>query len=296
MQAEKRQSDLPYIFLPEKYNYVASFLTMACNLRCSYCINSFGRKQRANKTFHKSMRGGDWVKGLNRLSLPPDIPITFQGGEPSLHPDFYEIIDGIDPSLNIDILTNLQFDIREFMKRVPPERIKRDALYASIRVSYHPEVMKLGEIKRKVLIMLQKGYSVGIWAVLHPSRIEEIERAYAECTKDGIDFRIKEFLGVYQDKIYGVYKYPDAVTHQTYQCVKCKTTELLISPTGHIFRCHSDLYGGRSPMGHLCDEDLAIESIYRPCDSYGSCNPCDVKIKTNRFQIFGHTSVDIVFQ
>jgi len=33
---------------------------------------------------------------------------------------------------------------------------------------------------------------------------------------------------------------------------------------------------------------------YRECYFYGDCNPCDVKIKTNRFQQYGHTSVDII--
>ena len=33
---------------------------------------------------------------------------------------------------------------------------------------------------------------------------------------------------------------------------------------------------------------------YRDCYVYGDCNPCDVKVKTNRFQQFGHTSVDII--
>jgi len=40
---------------------------------------------------------------LNRLDCPVDLPITLQGGEPSLHPDFIWIIKNIKKSLNIDI-------------------------------------------------------------------------------------------------------------------------------------------------------------------------------------------------
>jgi len=36
--------------------------------------------------------------------------------------------------------------------------------------------------------------------------------------------------------------------------------------------------------------------VVRPCDALGLCNPCDINVKTNRFQQFGHTSVDIRFQ
>lgn len=32
---------------------------------------------------------------------------------------------------------------------------------------------------------------------------------------------------------------------------------------------------------------------FRPCEFYGNCNPCDVKVKTDRFQVFGHTSCEI---
>jgi hypothetical protein len=35
-------------------------------------------------------------------------------------------------------------------------------------------------------------------------------------------------------------------------------------------------------------------SITWTCYNFGDCNPCDVKIKTNRFQEYGHTSVEII--
>jgi hypothetical protein len=43
------------------------------------------------------------------------------------------------------------------------------------------------------------------------------------------------------------------------------------------------------------DEDFTQEKVdeFRDCYYYGSCNPCDVKVKTDRFQKFGHTSVEI---
>ncbi|MBI5232727.1 MAG: radical SAM protein, partial [Deltaproteobacteria bacterium] len=36
-----------------------------------------------------------------------------------------------------------------------------------------------------------------------------------------------------------------------------------------------------------------IEDIFRVCHVFGHCNPCDIKVKTNRFQQWGHTSVEI---
>jgi len=282
-------ASLPPLVLPQRYNYAAAFLTMGCTYRCSFCINRFGGAEARYPT----MPGADWVRGLNRIVSRPDLPVTLQGGEPALHPDFYAIVRGLRPDLRIDMLTVLPLDADEFMANVPPDRMKRDAPYASIRVSYHPEVMRLRDIKRKVLALLDAGYSVGIWAVRHPDWIDEIERAQQECAADGIDFRFKEFLGVHDGRLYGTYKYPEAVSGRRGSAVQCRTTELLIGTDGSVYRCHSDLYARRPPVGHICDPEFRIEDVYRSCGNFGLCNPCDIKVKTNRYQEFGHTSVEI---
>ena len=74
---------------------------------------------------------------------------------------------------------------------------------------------------------------------------------------------------------------------------ECKTSELIVGPNGGVYRCHSDLYESRTPVAFVTDDGFDIEEIHRPCFVFGHCNPCDIKVKTNRFQEFGHTSVDI---
>lgn len=277
------------LIIPTHYNYIAVFLTLSCNLTCSYCINRFD-------DFHYTkghLTGEEWLQGLNRIVSRPDLPVTIGGGEPSLHLDFTDIIRGITPNLNIDLLTNLEFDIDRFMAEIPPERIKREAPYASIRVSYHPEVMALAPLMAKVQKLLHAGYSIGIWGVLHPSQEEEILRAEEQCRQEGIDFRTKEFLGECNGEMHGTIRYPGACDRTAAKKVLCRTTELIVGPTGHIYRCHSDLYEGRTPIGHLLDQSFQIDNNFRPCEWFGHCNPCDVKVKNNRHQKFGHTSVEI---
>lgn len=280
------------INIPLTYNYIGVFLTFACNLACSYCINYF----ETNLIKRKIISGEDWVRLLNRINSRPDLPVTLQGGEPTLHPDFIYIVNNLKPQLHIDVLTNLMYDIDRFMQSVDPQRIKRSSPYASIRVSYHPETMKLNETVEKVLKLLDKGYSVGIWSVLHPYYKEHILKAQAECQAKGIDFRTKEFLGEYKNILYGTYKYEGSCSKKALnKKALCKTTEFLIDSQSDIFRCHHDLYSGVDSIGSLYDGDFQIQDIFRPCDYFGFCNPCDVKVKTNRFQKFGHTSVDIKF-
>lgn len=281
---------LPPVNIPSGYNYIGVFLTLECNLHCSYCINRFTNLD----TDRRGLTGAEWLSGLNRLVAQADLPISLQGGEPTLHNDFFAIVNGIRPDLNIDLLTNLETDLEAFMAEISPERMRRDAPYASIRVSFHPETMRIGQLAAKVERLLSAGYSVGIWGVLHPAWEREVLAAQEYCCSRGIDFRTKDFLGDYEGKIYGTLSYADACDRRLPRQVECRTTELLIGPDGEIFRCHSDLYAGRSPLGNILDPDLAIENRFRNCDCYGFCNPCDVKLKTNRFQNFGHTSVEIL--
>lgn len=280
---------LQQVVLPDSYNYIGLFMTLKCNLGCSYCINRFGGLP-ADRSL---LSGKEWLSGLNRLVSRPDLPLTLQGGEPTLHPHFFTIVNGLSTDLNIDLLTNLEFDARQFRREIAPERFRRDAPYASIRVSYHPEVMKIEELAAKVLSLLESGYSIGIWGVLHPLWETEIFRARDYCLNLGIDFRTKEFLGEHDGTMHGILSYPDSCSGGEGESVSCRTTELLIGPDGGIYRCHSDLYAGRTPVGNILDPELVISSDFRHCDCYGFCNPCDVKLKTNRFQSFGHTSVEI---
>ncbi len=280
---------MPPIVMGPQHNYIAAFLTFACNLSCSYCINHFEE----GVIRRPMIAGTEWVRALNRIVSRDDLPITLQGGEPSLHPDFYYILNNVKRDLNIDILTNLQFDVEEFMRRVEPGRIKRSSPYASIRVSYHPQTMDLEALVPKILRMLEKGYSVGIWAVSHPSYEKAILEAQKKCQGLGIDFRLKDFLGEWQGRLYGTYRYEGACDKKFKKSVLCRTTELLMDSAGNVFRCHADLYAGQHPIGSILNPDFKLDDVFRPCAIFGHCNPCDVKVKTNRFQQFGHTSVEI---
>ena len=231
---------------------------------------------------------------LNRIAPRGDLPITLQGGEPTQHPDFNFIVINVRKDLHLDVLTNLEFDVAKFMREVAPDRIKRDAPYASIRVSYHPEVMQLAPLVEKVLLLQHAGYSIGIWAVGHPRYERQIQLAATYCEECGLDFRTKEFLGEYQGRTYGTYRYPGSCSRQERRKVMCRSSELIIGPNGGIYRCHSDLYCGINPIGTILDPEFEVDSGFHKCNDYGYCNPCDVKTKTDRFQINGHTAVEIM--
>lgn len=275
------------IKLPPNYNYMGVFLTLRCNLTCDYCINRHGEFDQGVE-----MDTDDWIKGLSRIETSQGLPITLQGGEPTTHPGFYEIVDALyKQNKHLDLLTNGLFDVREFCQYIGPDVFKREAKYASLRFSFH-EMTNATALAMKVWLMQNNGYEVGIWGLKHPNLQLENMVIKHICKWLNIDFRLKEFLGYDGGQLYGTYKYPDACTGHELPQVMCKPTELLINPSGHIFRCHADLYANRNFIGHILDKEIKWPD-FEPCEYYGHCNPCDTKIKYNRFQEHGHSSVTI---
>ena len=276
--------------LPHRYNYIAAFLTLDCNLGCGYCINKHG-SDATTKT--PIISGKKWIEMLNRIDCPENLPVTLQGGEPSLHPDFVGIINGLREDLKLDILTNLTFDVGDFISKINPERLKRDAPYPSIRVSYHAGNMDLDCTINNSIELQEAGFDVGIFMIRYPWDCGAVEEAEGKCRKAGLTFKTKEYLGKFHNKVYGTYSHPEGISSATRRRCLCRTSELIIGPSGHIFRCHHDLYKNFSPTGNMLDYDLEIRDIFRECSRFGDCNPCDLKIKTNRFQVYGYSSVEI---
>lgn len=277
------------IKLPQKCNYIGVFLTFRCNLGCSYCINRFGEFNMAQEASTER-----WIEGLSKIPTRIDLPITLQGGEPTMHPGFYEIVTELyRRGKYMDLLTNGMFDVKEFCERVNPLVFERGrvAKYATVRFSYHLKTNP-SILLRNVEYMKEKGYSVGIWGLDYPGMKSQNREMEKKCRERGIEWRMKEFLGWYDRRLYGTYKYEGAIEGKR-ETVMCRTSELLIDPTGEIYRCHRDLYKGIGGIGNILEGRYVSPFLWRVCHNFGECNPCDVKIKYNRFQEWGHCSVEI---
>ena len=285
------ETKLPNIVLPAAFNYIAVFLTFACTLRCTYCINHHG----GDLVKGRKLDGDDWIRGLNRLTAREDLPITIQGGEPTVHRDFYKIVNGIRNDTHIDLLTNLEVDWAVFKSNIEHTRLKRNAPYASIRVSYHHGQSDFTKTIERVSKLQESGFSIGIWEVGHPEYLGDVYKRQSLAVQLGIDYRIKEFLGPHKGEVLGTFRYEEAVDSTSLRHCDCRTSELLIAPDGGIFRCHSDLYANRYSVGHILDPNYTGASLgqWSPCAVYGKCNSCDIKVKYDRFQKHGHSSVEI---
>jgi hypothetical protein len=227
---------------------------------------------------------GNWIRGLSRIEAREDLPITLGGGEPTIYEGFYNLVGKL--TVPMDLLTNATFNVYKFIFEVPTDTFYRKAKYASIRISLHKHVDVL-PIVLKAFALQNEGYQVGIWGFRESfDRNRETEQL---CRDFNIDFRYKELLSSEE----GTYKYPDAHTKKFRRKVMCRPSEMLIGPSGHIYRCHSDLYAGRNPYAHILDDKVQLPTDFMPCENYGHCSPCDSKQKFDRFQQPNHCSIEI---
>lgn len=288
---------LPQLQLPDTLNYVGVFLTLECNLGCSYCINDPQQTGQREilfpvkaKSLRKCLAPAEWVRALNRIPHRKDLPITLQGGEPML----YWSSKGLGMILPetqhyFDLLTNFALPPKVFAHNLNGQqrKLQRGAPYPSIRVSYHAEEMNriwrgqgFAELVNRCERLRDYGFcispvkadsDVGIYMVAHPENhvTAEMEAIYT----GRVPFETKEFLGIYEGKLHGHYLYPFStdliarrIYHSTLSC-ECRTTELLIDPLGFVWGCHYYLYqswiaGG--PVGEF--EELEAQGFrYLEC-------------------------------
>lgn len=276
------------IQIPQRYSYIEAYLTLRCNLSCPYCINAYTGVKRKRK----ELSAREWILGLNNLS-PNDKPITLGGGEPTIHPGFYEIANSIDHK--IDLLTNGQFDVGEFMKRISPDKFyaggKEALYYKSIRISFHTHIDKAALVETAYRLQ-KEGYRVGIFGLNHPHNLFHNVEMTQRCSDAGVYFFVRDFLGFHNDKLYGTYKYPDALNGNRKHC-QCRSEDFLIGPCGNIFRCHRDLYDESGEIGNILNIAYSHNDDFMPCNNFGLCNPCDIKLKLNPDLITSKCSVEV---
>lgn len=280
------------VILPETITYAEAYLTLRCNLKCHYCINGYTGVHRKRP----ELSAKEWLMSLNNIKFG-NLPLTFGGGEPTIHPGFYEILNGLNPEISVDLLTNGSFDLDEFIKKAPVDRFtkKEDSSYKSIRMSYHVKTSNAEDLVIKVAKLQKAGYSVGIFGLNHPENLRANVEMTELCRIAEVYFFVRDYLGWYSDRLYGYYKYISGLNGNKKPC-KCKTSELLIGPEGHRYKCHKDLYDESNPIGDILRMDFSVEDKFYPCDSFGLCNPCDLKIKVSNNLQDSRCAVEIEMQ
>jgi radical SAM protein with 4Fe4S-binding SPASM domain len=115
-------------------------LTSRCNQRCLHCYGNYGMDMPSNE-----LRGKEWNKIFEDLVRNNVFYVNISGGEPTVHPDFLEIIDSLKKhELHFIITTNGLFS-----KKILEAFIDVKDLLIGIKVSLDgPDYMSNGYIRR----------------------------------------------------------------------------------------------------------------------------------------------------
>lgn len=124
-----------------------------CNFNCIYCEcgwNPEGSRPRFNRREDVRRLLGDKLREMTAAGTPPDV-ITFAGnGEPTMHPEFGDIIgdtialrDEICPQAKVSVLSNATMigreDVRRALLRVDNNILKLDSAFdGTVRLIDNP--------------------------------------------------------------------------------------------------------------------------------------------------------------
>jgi len=288
------------ISIPSPFNsYWAAFITLDCNFRCLYCI----QKIHGSIPNYDLLPGKLWVDKLNSiegrqkarfLQRTKVKKLAIIGGEPAIHPDFLEILNGLDNHWMIVVTSNLSapifsnFDL--FLKQI--KRKKR----LKFNLSFHPSFAKIEDFISKVIALKRSGIRVHhvFYVAYPPDNEKQAKDIKKEFAKKGLNLQLQRYTGFYKGELYpkektaieyefedGInnYKlYQEACSQKSKRKVLCKLNKVLFAPNGNIYNCHYRLYTN-SPYcyGNLFDKEFIINlpQDFFECEEFGLCNPCD---------------------
>lgn len=171
-------------------------IMLPCNYRCTYCVVH-------NESASFLVQGvEEWRKIWTRMfKLYGCSQVRFAGGEPTIYPNFIDIVGMILEMHTVDITTNLSFDVDEWIKKVPSQGI-------AISGSFHPEHDTAENFLAKLLKLRDKGNQlISASIVSWPPHLKHVDAARELFEKNNVLFKIIPFNGEFAGK-----RYPGAYT------------------------------------------------------------------------------------
>ncbi|MCB4791192.1 MAG: radical SAM protein [Elusimicrobia bacterium] len=250
----------------EKISFVWD-IHYTCNFRCPFCWfnDKWEEMGKLNRYFSVGEMVKIWEKMRNKYR---ECHIMITGGEPSLYPNFIELIDELSKLHTIKITSQLSGDYYTFAKKIDPKRVCLD-------MNFHPLESKLEPFIKKVKTLKNHGFSGGVCYLAYPPQMNEISFYQKEFEKNGINFALAAFWGEYGGK-----RYPESYSEEERK---------IITPfLGDIARIKYHLEG-RQTKGKLCRSGHVHASI-KANGNVTRCGPLSDKpignIFDNNFELF----------
>ena len=284
-------------------SYFGIFLTLACSLKCEYCVQKISLPNQSI-AHYPLVSGREWVEALNAISgrtkrknlfIIKKKKLAITGGEPTLHPDFIYILNNLDKNWRITVTSNFTSPFFEGDAKGLKQIKKRSGL--KFNGSFHFLYTPIEKFMENFFKIKKAGIFVHtLFIVGHPGHIEEIQRYKKRLSEIHPIVKIQRFLGYYHQELYprpeekydieyeqqdGICNYRDyqeGFAQKQLNPIYCRMNKVLFAPNGDIYNCHYKLYtGNKDKLGNLFDKDahIVLPQDYFICHDYGFCNPCD---------------------
>lgn len=259
----------------------------SCNYKCSYCFFNKIWDQLSVENRYPGV--GKWIKvwdDVFRKYGKCHIHIT--GGEPTIYPDFFELVKGISKNHTVTIDTNLSFDASAVIGKLMPQNV-------SFTATFHPLFADLNLFLKKSTQLKNSNFYSLVEFVAYPPQLEKIQECRVKFAEINIPFKIGPFRGEFNGK-----SYPEGYSQQEKilieDCSSSTSTDLQmnwygeeqkkekkaekicrmghmyakIRPDGSIYRCCKVKDSGK--LGNMLDGFFKLLDEAKPCEYSDECN------------------------
>ncbi len=227
--------------------------TLQCNLKCPYCVNEQG-EVRASRSRFRLREVEEWAEAFQRIQRD----VIFTGGEPTLYPGFYRLVNLIPPSIEVTIYTNLRFDVETFIRE-----IKRNIV---LFVSYHPSYgSHLQFIEKHKRLSTIPHFKMSLHSIMWEKQRDFLQKVHADFAAANIKIKLDH------DQLIGF----DGCLQTFKARVRCSRRIILIAPDGTRYPCVSKMVRQVDPMENIIDQKFKEEDFSFICNDYGQCAACD---------------------
>lgn len=167
-----------------------------CNFNCIYCDSPLKTNSLEFQPLDKIMDVFDnFIKIVKKNSNI--VKVTLSGGEPSIYPNFFEIVKYFTRVVDsVSLCTNLSFDAQKFLNI-----FKNSADKVSINPTFHPSCMKLEYFMNNLKVLKPFIFNKNnVNFVADKYNIKELDNVIKEINSIGIKVNVLTFK-YYTDKI-----------------------------------------------------------------------------------------------
>ena len=219
--------------------------TKNCNYKCDYCVS--------HNKIDKAFTNKDiWTKICNFINelynKTNALGLNIYGGEPTLHPDFLDIIKNLNDNIKYELFTNMSasLDLYDEFIYLRPK--------CSISASIHPRHMNVDDFIYKLEYLLNKHKQIhitiycGIDNIYYPNKldVDEINKKLHEILTSN-RCSMTMFPIVYSGNSSNINIETNnknttivnsvKINYKNIDVSNCFTNKAVIDPSGYIYQC-----------------------------------------------------------